>query len=65
MNRNGLRRAAESARLDASLCGIPQKNSPSRIRHNRRILPENTGVGRKVTQKATHSGGSRSPQDAA
>jgi len=51
----------------ASLChSVPKgQSSPSRIRHNRRILPENTGVGRKVTQKATHSGGSGSPQDAA
>jgi hypothetical protein len=41
------------------------RSFPRRIENNRRILPENTGAGGKVTQKATHSGGSGSPQDAA
>lgn len=34
-----------------------EESSLSRIRHNRRILREKTAVGKKVTQKATHSVG--------
>jgi hypothetical protein len=45
---------------------VPEwRSSPSRIRHNRRILRENTKVGRKVAQKAAHSEGAGSPQEAA
>ncbi len=42
-----------------------EKSSPSRIRHNRRIHRENTGIGKKVTQKATHSAGRGRPQEVA
>jgi len=38
----------------AQVSGGGRMSSPSRMRHNRRILRENTGVGKKATQKATH-----------
>jgi len=42
-----------------------QQSSPSRTRHNRRILRENMGVGEKATQKTAHSAGLGRPHEVA
>jgi hypothetical protein len=49
-------------RLRATSCERG-RSSPSRIRHNRHILRGKAGVGRKATQKTTHSVGHGTQQE--
>ena len=64
----------QAAERLASLCGFVLalaaafkngQSSPSRIRHNRRILRGKTGFCKQVTQKTTHSAIRMNPQDVA
>ena len=51
-----------SMRTGATPC---EESSPSRIRNNRRFLREKLGVGKKATQKTTHSPIRMIPQEVA